>query len=368
MITTVQPKFEYNHFKFKNSQNNSVKSNIANHSKFAFITAPATDKVSFTSKFHKIPKIEFEEYHMLSEEDKILLREKCKNFDKNVDPNELFKDHGGLPLANLDDMKEFIEFSSKYNALKGSPILCLGRSPKWPLSASLWMEGGIDGYTFVPFSKNWYDRHIDLKNGDSWVERAADRAPTPEQEAAYKKYLKIIRVDPKSIIKSTQKAGKETVITDYLETSRGMTSFLEILSKYAEEQGVLSEFAKSIRFFIIGSNEYSSNKFFPILEVAPKPKVLFPDNLAKVIPPSLWSPPYPKQECHVDLSQNVFEQMFISQNSNESRSGLYSKDFWMSMKPGNLQPKITQGMKDYRNLLNFRILDYLNTNNLLRKL
>lgn len=369
MITITQSKIWTNHFNFENKRDRSVNSEGVSYPKMSVDTFHSTNKTGFTSNLRKIPNIEYEEYTLLSEENKIWLREKCANFDKSVNPSELFKEHGGyLPLADPEDMEEFIKFSSKYNVLKGSPILCLGRSPKWPLSASLWMKDGIDGYIFVPFSKNWYDRKIDLKNGDSWVVRNADRAPTIEQETAYKKYLKIIGVDPKSIVKKTQKAGKETVITDYLETSRGMTSFLEVLSSYAEEQGVLNDFAKSIKFFIIGSNEYSSNKFYPTLEVAPRPKVLFPDNLSKVVPRSLWGPPYPKQESHVDLSQKVFEQVFISQNSNESRSGLYSKEFWIGMKPSNLQPKFTQGMKDYRNLLNFRILDYLSANNLLRKL
>lgn len=369
MITRIQPNFRYKIFGTENIQINSTKPANANCPISSPVNFCATDTVVFTSRHRKIPNIEIEEYSKLSEVDKIWLREKSKSFHQRVNPSELYtQKEQYLPLSHEYEMKEFVDFSSHYNSAKGAPILCLGRSPKWPLSVSLWMKDGIEDYTFVPFSKSWYDRKIDLMNGDTWLVRNPSRAPNQEQEEAYKKYLKIIGVDPKNIIKNTQKAGTETVITDYLETSRGMTSFLEVMSNLAEEQGVLEEFAKSIRFIVIGSNEYSTNKFFPMKEIAPPPKVILPDKLSSVVPKSLWNPPYPKQEYHTELSQTVFEQMFIYENANESRSGWYSKDNWTKMGSEYLMPKFKQGLQDFRNLLNFKILDYLEANNLLRKL
>ena len=109
------------------------------------------------------------------------------------------------------DMDDFIEISKIYNKYKDQPIICLGRSPKWFLNTSLWMKDGINRYDFVAFSKFWYrkDPYEGMKRMDRY-------APTEKEEAAYRKYLKGLRVDPKSIVKKMQETGKKTVITDYI--------------------------------------------------------------------------------------------------------------------------------------------------------
>jgi hypothetical protein len=342
--------------------------NIPKQSEFAkipFASLRAISNINFTANFKAVPDIERMEYLSLSEEDKIRLRRKCAKFDKTVNPDDLFIiSKRYLPLSAKDEMKQFIEFSSQYNKLKGSPIICLGRSPKWPLSASLWMKDGIDDYSYVAFSKSWYDKKTDWQTGERYLEKNASMAPTEVQENAYKLYLKLINADPKSIIESAQKAGKEVVITDYVQTSKGMTSFLDLASRYAEKQGVLDEFSKSIKFFLIGSKQYSES-FYNDDEAIPDPRAVFPETLEKVLPRTLFGHPYPQQEYH-DMPLDIFKQVLVNENTNECRSTFYPKEYWQSMKPCHSKPQFSSGMRDFRNLLNFRILDYLNAKDLLK--
>ena len=132
------------------------------------------------------------------------------------------------------------------------------------------MKDGLETYKFVAFSKYWYIP--DKEDGARKVERMA---PTKEEEAVYKKYLKSIQADPKGIIEVAEKAGKKVIITDYVCTGKGMCSFLDLLGRYAEEQGVLEKFANSIEIVGIGSMEYMEH-LNPYAEYIPVPSVPLP--------------------------------------------------------------------------------------------
>lgn len=319
-----------------------------------------------------VPDVDYFSYRMMSPAMKRLMRKRCLEFNTKVKTSELEnKQKKYLPLLDDNDMQKFVEICSQYNKLKDDPILCLGRSPKWFLNTSLWMKDGIDNYKFVAFSKFWY-----RKQGGEII-RMGTGTPTVEEEKAYKKYLKNIQADPKHIVEVAKRTGKKVVITDYIHTGKGVTSFLDLLSKYAEQDGILDEFANSIRIYGIGSMEYME-KFYNDDEEISEPRVQMPERLwkySRVIP----------QEFH-DMPLEIFEQMLINENTNECRASFYPHDVWTIYKPdryktGKLSSKkieelkqkcpksaanFTPAMKDYRNLLNFRILDYLNEHELIR--
>lgn len=235
------------------------------------------------------------------------------------------------------------------------------------------MKNGIDDYKFVTFSKNWYryDRNEGLIRMDRY-------APTPEEKRAYKRYLKSIQADPQHIVDVHKKTGKKIVITDYIDTGKGASSFLDIMSEIAEEDGILEDFAKSIRIFGIGCLDYIEKRYYDDEEIS-IPSVQLPEKLM----------PYKKeikQEFH-NMPLDLFEQMLINENTNECRSSFYPHEAWTVYKPNRYKtgmitskkieelkgksPKsvgnFTPAMRDYRNLLNFRILDYLAKHNRLRE-
>ena len=175
-----------------------------------------------------------------------------------------------------------------------------------------------------------------------------------------------------------KKTGKKVVITDYIGFGKGFCSFLDLMSEYAEEDGILEEFANSIRIVTIGCEEYRSEFFHPEDDI-PYPRVQMPERLreySNVI----------EQEYH-DMPLNVFEQMLINENTNECRSTYYPHEAWTAYKPYNVKTgmigkkkleelreknprylnNFTPAMCDFRNLLNFRILDYMEQNGILRE-
>ena len=328
-------------------------------------------------------------YLKLTPEQKCFLRKNFEDFYKLINIDELYYSqgrtiHSKLPLASDEDMEDFLKVASAYNkyrsdkatGTKGNRIICLGRSPKWFLNASLWMKGGIQDYTFTAFSSNWYHR-----NGCGVGEklfRDDMREPTIEQAFAYKKYLKRIDCTPTDLVESANKTGKPVIVTDYIHSGCGVTSWLDLMSKYAKDDGVLDEFANSIRLHTMSSNDYIDN----VLEYNNAfnyPRVLMPSRLEEYKIP---------QDYH-DMTADVLKSMLVDKNTNECRSTFYSPPAWTiyspekfkiaQMTPEELQQAYnyhkmwggvfpnawTDAMKDYRNMMNFRILDYLSEHGML---
>ena len=325
-----------------------------------------------------MPHIDYEEYKAMNENTKIRFRKRYLNFDKDpyIDKQELVDSKFlYMPLRTEKSMNEFLKTASIYNRYKDQPIICLGRSPKWFLNASLWMNGGINDYKFVAFSKYWY--RPDYREG---VKRYEDKGPTEKEVIAYRKYLQRIQADPYTIVKHHLETGKKTVITDYICSGKGCTSFLEVMGDYADDLGILEEFSKAIQIVGIGSMEYMEDLHLDADEIE-IPKVHMPPILK----------PYErniKQEYY-DMDYIMFREMLLNQNTNECRSTYYPHEAWTVYKPDQFKTGLIKDMKkvkevraqlkgfdqishftpamyDYRNLLNFWILDNLNQRGMLK--
>ncbi len=324
-----------------------------------------------------VPHIDYEEYMTMSEPTKKRMRIRYNAFDKRLIAEELADaTNRRMPLKDEKRMDEFIKTSKIYSKYKDQPIICLGRSPKWFLNASLWMKDGIEDYRFVAFSDFWY--RPDRRQG---ARRFPDKAPTEKEEMAYRKYLKRVKADPQTIVDTMEKTGKKTVITDYICSGKGACSFLEVMANYAKDLGILEQFSKSIQIVGIGSMEYME-ELDPYSDSISEPRVPMPEILQdyrKNI----------KQEFY-DMDYFMFRDMLLNQNTNECRSTYYPHQHWTLYKPDQFKtgmikdpkklkaaleeargPKkvlahFTPTMFDFRNLLNFHILDGLNERGLLK--
>ena len=333
---------------------------------------------AFTDPNRTVADMEFENYAIASETTKRRYRKLYENFYKTRDINrqQLFNPKNpNLPLRSEHNMDAFIKTSRNYIKYKDQPIFCLGRSPKWFLNAALWMKDGIPDYKFIAFSKSWY-----LPNKKGGVDYVPEDAPTPKEVAAYRKYLKRIKADPQSIVDNFEKTGKRTVITDYICSGKGACSFLEVMANYAQDLGILDKFAKAIQFVGIGSLEYLEDRD-PYLDEIDIPRV--------PLPKPLW--PYREdiEQTYYDMDYGMFKEMLLNQNTNECRSTYYPHDAWTVYKPDTFKTGMVKNMKkvkellkelkdkkyivsftpamaDYRNLVNFRILDALNERGLLK--
>ena len=161
-----------------------------------------------------VPHIDFEEYMAMKSHRKTFFRKRYSTFFSRVDKNELYSSAPRdveLPLTSPQTMDAFIDTAKIYAKYKDQPIICLGRSPKWFLNAALWMKDGIDNYNFVAFSKYWF-----RPNYEEGMKVIPSAVPTEKEEAAYRKYLRRVKSDPKTIVNNFEKTGKKTVITDYI--------------------------------------------------------------------------------------------------------------------------------------------------------
>ena len=326
-----------------------------------------------------IQDMEFENYKHASESTKKRYRKLYETFstNNNIDKSQLFDPSETiLPLISEETMDEFIKTSRIFLKFKDQPIFCLGRSPKWFLNTALWMKDGIQDYKFIAFSKAWY------RPDSGGAVRMDSKAPTEEEVAAYRKYLKRIQADPQSIVENMEKTGKKTVITDYICSGKGACSFLEILADYANDLGILDKFANSIHLVGIGSIDYMED-LDPYSDTIPAPKFPLP-NLLKPYKYTIY------QEFH-NMDYTMFREMLLNQNTNECRSSYYPPEAWTVYKPDRFKTGMVTDMKkvkamlkglkeqkyiktfspamqDFRNLLNFRILDALNSRKLLKEI
>lgn len=366
----------------KNQQNASVSDRGQKPESFPvnnYHTANINFK-AFNDPNRTVADMEFENYSIASEWTKRRYRKMYENFfeSKDIDKTQLYNSRNvKLPLSSEKNMDEFIKTSRIYLNYKEQPIICLGRSPKWFLNAALWMKDGIPDYKFVAFSKAWYKP--DYYNGG--VNYDESNAPTKKEVHAYRRYLKRIKADPQTIVDNMEKTGKKTVITDYICSGKGACSFLDVMSNYADELGILDKFAKSIQIVGIGSMEYLEERD-PYKDEISIPRVPMPALLK----------PYEKEipQTFYDMDYSMFREMLLNQNTNECRSTYYPHEAWTVYKPDTFKTGMVKNMKkvkamlkelkseqyissfapamcDYRNLLNFRILDALNARGLLKQ-
>ena len=333
---------------------------------------------SWTNPNRLVGDVDIKSYQIMTERAKERYRKLYKTFSSNedIEQSQLFdKKSKFLPLQSDDSMEKFLKISKKYLKYKDQPIICLGRSPKWFLNAAFWMKDGIPEYKFVAFSKYWF---YPTSRG---MQPLPKEAPTEEEEKAYRKYLDRVGANPKEIVDTMKKTGKKTVITDYICTGKGACSFLDVMARYADDLGILEDFTKSIQFVGIGSMDYME-ELYPYSEDeiseprVPMPPILEPygDNI---------------QQEFYNMDYGVFQEMLLNQNTNECRSTYYPHNAWTVYSPDKFKTGLvndmtkvqklleyfkdekyittfTAPMQDYRNLLNFRILDYLNSKELLR--
>lgn len=331
----------------------------------------------YDSVKQSVPHIDYEEYMAMNKYTKERLRKRYQMFLTTVNRTEMFdQKECHMPLSKPETMNKFIEASKIYAQYKDNPIICLGRSPKWFLNTALWLKDGINDYNFIAFSKYWY--RPDSIEG---MHKIKPMAPTEKEETEYWKYLKRKKADPETIVKHFEKTGQKTIITDYICSGKGACSFLDVLSHYAESQGLLERFSKSIKIVGIGCMEYME-ELNPYEEYISQPRVIMPERLI----------PYDRnieQEFH-NLDYDLFSDMLLDQNVNECRSTYYPHETWTIYKPDRFKTGLindmkkvqemvkqlkgntssmssfTPAMSDFRNLLNFHILDALNTKGLLK--
>ena len=169
-----------------------------------------------------------------------------------------------------------------------------------------------------------------------------------------------------------------------------MTSFLDIMGRYAESQGVMKEFANSFELFTLGSLEYMDKLNSSADELISVPEVIVPENLQPYNKPiNAWGGKTIGEKFNDIKNYYVFQGMLLNPNTNECRSTYYPHQAWTIYRPDRfktgfisdmniVREKLAEAahskiikffdpvMSDYRNLVVFHILDEMDARNLLR--
>lgn len=362
---------------FTNSQASSYSSNIDVLSSIPYVRPINFSMPNFKARI--VEDIDEKSYAELSEEDKQICREKYNNFYKLVKISELYRPNNRninskLPLSFESEMDSFLNVSKVYNQYKDNRIICVGRSPKWFLNASIWMKDGIKGYDYLAFSSNWYSRN---RHGLGMNQILSEsKVPTPEQKEAYKKYLEGKKCTPRDYVNTFKETGKKIIVTDYIHSGCGLASFLDLMAQFAKEDGILEEFANSIKVVTLSSMEYFDD--LGMVNSYAVPTAIMPDILK----------PFNVEQEYQDMPADVMRGILIDKNTNECRSTYFPPAAWTVYDPTkygtgfipddvlHTMPKkflkrktssYTDAMKDYRNLMNFRILDALASRGMLKE-
>ncbi len=141
----------------------------------------------------------------------------------------------------------------------GQRIVCLGNSPAWMVKAGEMVAQRRENKTeflYIPFSGGFltecqtktipYERRV-------FEEVDKDHDWTKEQGIA--EYLKSQHLDPESIIASARR-GKKTVFVDYIQSAKGIASFLSLLFSYTRDLSEAKELARALKVHLYGEYKH----------------------------------------------------------------------------------------------------------------
>lgn len=133
-------------------------------------------------------------------------------------------------------------------------ILGLGQSTAWLLEAREIIEEEASRYFHIAFSGCFFSfsgngkeipicSHCGQEKPDQFAPglclQKMEPSPSKAQIAGFREYLTSLGLEPKTILKSCEENGNRLVVMDYVLSGRGLLSFIDCYSNWAEEQGVL---------------------------------------------------------------------------------------------------------------------------------
>lgn len=285
--------------------------------------------IAFKGKIETIKDMNIDEYHKLSGSDKISLR---KEYSGNK-----YALGSTMPLATDAEADNFLKVSEKVvKNYKNDHIVGLGRSPLWFLEAAKLKKDGIENYTPAAFSGGWFYQVPDTEK----LQRIEAQAPNKEQTKAYRDYLTKLNLDPEMIVKQNKQTGKKVVIVDFLDTGKGVHSFIDFLQSWADEK------------------KLDKNSFKKALSV---------HSIESMENPSPYSPPSQVGRDVTLVKGSIYRDFFSGTTGAKNALGIkYPPEKWGKIDPLASQ-KIEPKIKHFKNLVKFRLLDYLASKKMLRK-
>lgn len=186
------------------------------------------------------------EYRETSEDIKVAIQEKSRTALKRDKYHPMLQ-QGGPETLSLCAARLRENFPD-------GVFFCIGQSPAYIMAC-----GRLEDELEKKDSDRWH--HIIFSG--KWVTRQDDGCykqhrdgPTPKGLEFYRTYLTRHGMSPKHIIERFEQGKKRTVIVDVCITGEGLYSFLEILSKWAEELHIAEQMRNAMQIGIFQAKVY----------------------------------------------------------------------------------------------------------------
>ena len=248
-------------------------------------------------------------------------------------------------------------------------IVCLGRSPMWAVEAAHLIKKYDKtkkikaNFQYCAFSGCFYD----LKNNQY---QHSETTPSVEQIHAYRDYLTKNKLDPQYIIKA-HKNGQKTIFVEYIQSGRGLISFLSILLNWANELNIKNALIQSLHLHLL-----VAQPSIAVLIGKQNTSPLLDENCINYqgIPITKHALPrrfiggadiYPKGKEKIEKNKEYIAGLsFIDRYFDDSTPGTtFSYKEW-----GNITPvKLGETYSELAKLIRFAIIDELAKQNLVHK-
>lgn len=288
---------------------------------------PVVDTVSFTA--HQIPAFyngfkanpcfALQDYKTLNPEEKDFIREEYQRFPekhKTFVRRELFHYGTDMPL-NDKEMKEVVSIAQSINQQakeNNADVFALGRGSNTFLETAKALKNGIEDYQYLGFSSIHF--YQDDHEPSGYREMASYTPENIEKDRALLAEKSFI---PSEIVES----GKNVLVVNYTNGGNRLYTFNRTMQDWAKEQGVLPDFDKALRYFSVE---------IPTATTLFAPKSMAGVTMKNSLSQALYVFPYGEKQDHYD----------------------------------SLRDKDPDLCREFSNLIEFRIYDYLEQQGLLK--
>ena len=143
------------------------------------------------------------------------------------------------------------------NHYTNNVIVSFGQSPAYIVKTAEILnqlkDNSSNEYKYLAFSGRFFSasKETEQKPIKIFLTNYMTPPPTDNQLTIYEEYLKLLQLDPISIVKRFQKDNKQTVFIEYTQVGGGLASFIHTLMAIAQKEHISPELLKQAIIFHI---------------------------------------------------------------------------------------------------------------------
>jgi hypothetical protein len=149
----------------------------------------------------------------------------------------------------------------------GHLVLAIGQSHAWVVTAAKIIEPRFQFQSVamsgaIIFPTNPIER---LSSNSIFYTSSLD--VTQKQENGFRSYLKSLGITPENIVRRYNETGQKTIVLDFIGAGSGITSFLYILTHWAQDEELSDSMKKALAFNEKSLSIFSSTRIYSQLRM-----------------------------------------------------------------------------------------------------